>query len=216
MRRALIASYVALLSSSAQAQPAPATPAAADAVPTASSLLWLGPQLDIMASGSVTAQSGSNPSVSADLDSAIGLGGLIEYRVSPLVTLGVAPRFATPIRVHNASDSGTQLDLRARVTVGKEVAPRIRLHGIATLGYSWIFHLLCEQNQNGTCADYLTVKGVVFGFGAGLYYTISPRLLLSGELSYQFGRQGTSIANMNVRASDDYLTLGIGLLTPLD
>lgn len=208
MHRAVFASLVVLSSVSASAQPAPA--------PEPANLLWIGPQLDLMASGSVTAQSGNNPSVSADLDSAIGLGGLIEYRVSPLVTVGLAPRFATPIKIHNATDSGNQLDLRARVTVGKEVAPRFRLHGIATLGYSWIFHLLCQQDQNGACADYLTVKGVVFGFGAGMYYTISPRLLFSGEISYQIGRQGTTIANTDVRASDDYLTLGIGLLTPLD
>lgn len=210
MHRAVFASLVVLSSVSASAQPAPAP----DPAPT--SLLWIGPQLDLMASGSVTAQSGSNPSVSADLDSAIGLGGLLEYRASPLVTVGFAPRFATPIKIHNASDSGNQLDLRARITVGKEVAPRVRLHGIATLGYSWIFHLLCEQDQNGACANYLTVKGLVFGFGAGIYYTISPRLQFAGEISYQLGRQGTTFNNADVRASDDYLTLGFGLLTPLD
>ena len=205
MHRVVIACVV-LASSVAAAEPEPAP----------ANLLWIGPQLDILAGGSVTASSGNNPSVSADLDSAIGLGGLIEYRVSPLVTVGLAPRFATPIRVHNATDSGTQLDLRARVTVGKEVAPRVRLHGIATLGYSWIFHLLSEQNQMTGATDYVTVKGVVFGFGAGLYYTLGPRLLLAGEVSYQIGRQGTSIMNTDVRASDDYLTLGVGLLTPLD
>jgi hypothetical protein len=213
MHRAVLASLVVVYSSSAVAQPAPAAP---EPAPAPTSLLWIGPQLDLMPSGSVTAQSGSNPSVSADLDSAIGLGGVIEYRVSPLITVGLAPRFATPIKVHNASDSGNQLDVRARVTVGKEVAPRFRLHGIATLGYSWIFHLVCEMDQNGACADYLTVKGVVFGFGAGMYYTISPRLLFSAEISYQIGRQGTTFNNADLRASDDYLTLGFGLLTPLD
>jgi hypothetical protein len=216
MRREWIASLVVLWSLRVNAQPAPAAAgSASEPVPTATGRLWLGPQLDIMAGGNMTVESGPN-SASADLDSAIGLGGIIEYRVSPLVTVGLAPRFGTPVRLHQATDSGTQLDLRARVTVGKDVAPRVRLHGIATLGYSWIFHLVTETNQMTGAMDYVTTKGIVFGLGAGLYYTLSPRLLLAGELSYQFGRQGTTVANTDVRASDDFLTLGVGLLTTFD
>ena len=219
MLRASIASLVVLWSLRTNAQPAPAAPPASapasEPIPTATGRLWVGPQLDIMAGGNVTLESGAN-SASADLESAIGLGGIVEYRVSPLVTVGLAPRFAAPIRIHQATDSGTQVDLRARVTVGKDVAPRVRLHGIATLGYSWIFHLVSEQNQMTGASEYTTTKGIIVGFGAGLYYTISPRLLLAGELSYQIGRQGTTVANTDVRASDNFLTLGVGLLTTFE
>jgi hypothetical protein len=222
MHRVVVASLVLLWSLRGNAQPAqPAQPAPAATAPApepppmATGRLWLGPQLDLMAGGNVTLMAGSN-TASADLDNAIGLGGLVEYRVSPLVTVGLAPRFGTPIRLHQATDSGTQLDLRARVTVGKDVAPRVRLHGIATLGYSWIFHVVSETNQMTGAMDYVTTSGIIFGLGAGLYYTLGPRLLLAGELSYQFGRQGTTIANTDVRASDNFLTLGVGLLTTFD
>lgn len=191
--------------------PAPATTATAPE-PQATGSLWVGPQLDIMAAGSITLAAAGN-TASTDLDSALGLGGIVEYRVSPLVTVGLSPRFATPVRIHQATQSGSQLDLRARVTVGKELAPRWRLHGIATLGYSWIFSVVTEQNTMTGAMSYVTPSGIVFGFGAGFYYTINPRLLLAGELSYQIGRQGTTISNTDVRASDNYLTLGVGVLT---
>jgi hypothetical protein len=37
-----------------------------------------------------------------------------------------------------------------------------------------------------------------------------------GELNYQFGRQGTTVTNTDVRASDNFLTLGVGLLTTFE
>ena len=200
------------ISPGALAQPAPAVSAPP---PAPQARLWVGPQLDIMTAGSVTLSAAGN-TASADLDNAIGLGGIAEYRVTPLVTVGLAPRFATPVRLHQANESGSQLDVRARVTIGKDVAPRVRLHGIATLGYSWLFHVVAENNTMTGSSSYVTPSGFVVGFGAGVYYTISPRLLLAGELSYQIGRQGTTISNVDVRASDDFLTLGVGLLTSFE
>lgn len=171
----------------------------------------LAPQLDLMTGGNVTISAAGN-SASGDLDTAIGLGAIGEYQLSPLVGVGLAPRLAAPIRLMNATDSGYQFDMRGRVTVGKEVAPRVHLHGIATLGYSWIVHVISENNTQTGRSTYVTPSGLILGFGAGVYYSLSPRLSFTGELSYQLGWQGTTVSGTDVRASDNFLILGIGLL----
>jgi len=209
MRRVYLASLVLWVSAAANAEPPPAP-----AVPEATDPLWIGPQLDLMVSGSVDVEA-NGQTASGNLDTAFGLGGVLEYRVSPLVTVGFAPRFAVPVKVNQANTSGEQLDLRARITVGKEVAPRFRLHGIATLGYSWIFGMFSQQNQMTGANESISTSGIIGGLGAGTYYTINPHLLFVAELSYQYGRQGTTIQNVDVRASDTFVTFGFGLMTAL-
>jgi hypothetical protein len=164
-----------------------------------------------MPSGSVHLE-GNGFSGSADTTSAFGLGGLAEYRLASRVAIGLAPRFVVPVRIKNADDSGKQIDLRARVAVGGDVAPRVRVNGLATVGYSWISDLLAITDQNGNVLRYQTASGMVVGFGAGLQYTINPRLMFTGEFSYQLGYQGTAVMGVDFEVSDDYLTLGFGLL----
>lgn len=176
--------------------------------------LWLGPQLDLMPSGRFDLAA-NGTSVSADTSSAFGLGGVLEYRLSQNVALGFAPRFVVPVKVKNASDSGWQVDLRARATGGAQVAPRVHAHGIATLGYSAMMHVLAILDANGMPTRYERASGIVFGFGAGIGYTINPRLTFEGELSYQFGFQGATVENVDVDASDNFLTLGFGLVAAI-
>lgn len=74
-------------------------------------------------------------------------------------------------------------------------------------------HVLALTNTQTGQSTYVTPSGFILGIGAGLYYSLSPRLSLTGELSYQFGFQGTKVATTNVQASDNFLSLGIGLVT---
>jgi hypothetical protein len=211
-----------MLVSNAHAQPAPPPPppipSSAPSVGSGISAarLWLGPQLDIMPSGSLNGEANGS-SASFDTSSAFGLGGLVELRVARLVTLGVAPRLILPVKVSGATDSGTEIDLRARATVGNQVGPRSRLHGIATAGYSWMVNVLALTDANGNLIRYQTTSGLVIGFGMGGSYAINPRLLFVGEVSYQLGYQGTTVTeppvmDLEVKAGSNYLTLGFGFL----
>jgi hypothetical protein len=187
----------------------PASPAAPAAPDAPSPALWAGGQFDLLPIGSLHIAANGD-SDSADAGRAIGLGAVIDYRIQDLISIGFAPRFILPVQVEDAGDSGTQLDLRARATVGAVVAPRVHFHGIVTLGYSMMFHVLSDLN--GT---YYRSSGLIVGFGAGVAYSINPRLKLLGEMSYQLGYQGTTIAGFDVEAGDSYFTMGIGLLTAL-
>jgi hypothetical protein len=187
-------------------QASPTAPAAPEA---ASPGLRVGAQLDLLPIGTLHIAA-SGESDSADASDAIGLGALAEYRVSDVVTIGFAPRYILPVKVEDAGDSGSQLDLRVRGTVGTVVAPRVHLHGIGTLGYSMMFHVLSDLNGN-----YYRSSGFIVGFGAGLGYSLNPRLQLVAEMSYQLGYQGTTIAGYDVDAGTSYFTMGVGLLTSL-
>lgn len=202
------------VAASAQAPPPLPQPVGGAASASASSNLWLGPQLDLMPSGSVHLE-GNGFSGSADTSSAFGLGGLVEYRLASRVAIGLAPRLVVPVRVKNADDSGKQFDVRARLAVGGDVGPRTRINGIATIGYSWISDLLALTDQDGNVLRYQTVSGMILGFGAGFQHAINPRLMLTGEFSYQLGYQGTTVMGVDFTVSDDYLTLGVGLLAAI-
>ena len=188
-------------------QAAPAPPVAADE--TSDAKAWIGGQLDLMPSGTLH-ESVLGMSASADMASAIAFGGVLDYRVSPLVTLGFAPRVVLNVKLPTNTNSAKQFDLRARVTVGKDVAPKFRLYGIGTLGYSIM--LLPTDPMGNTYHPH----GLILGFGGGISYAINPRLLFIGELSYQLGYQGTTAQGVSVSFGDDYLTLGGGLLAALD
>jgi len=125
--------------------------------------------------------------------------------------VGFAPRVVLGVKATGSSGSAwKQLELRPRVTVGSHVAPRLRLHGIATLGYSVMFDLPSDANGNSSHPH-----GFIVGFGGGLAYTLNPHLLVTGEITYQLGFQTAHVMGNSYDFRDDYLTLGIGLLGAL-
>ncbi len=209
-RTVLLAIVASLFARAAAAQVAPApAPAPAPAVATSDAKTWIGGEFDLLPVGTIhESVMGFNGSV--DTATAVGFGGVVDYRVSDLISIGFAPRFLLEVKGQNDNNSAKQLDLRGRVTAGKEVAPSVRLFGVGTLGYSIIF-LPADANGNS-----YQPHGPIFSIGAGASYAINPRLLFIGELSYQFGYQATSVNGTDVSFGDDYLTIGIGLLAAMD
>lgn len=185
--------------------PPPVTPPP----PSSDVKLWIGPQLDIMPIGRIH-RNVAGVDASTDASMAFGLGGLLDYRVHPYFTIGVAPRFVVPVKEDEAEESASAFDLRFRGTAGKDVSSTVRLHGIITLGYSWIFDLYEDTAGMGH-----TSSGFIFGIGGGIHYAIRPRVLLVGELSYQFGYQRTTITAIKVEADASYLTFGFGVVFPM-
>jgi hypothetical protein len=172
---------------------------------------WIGGELDLMLAGQIDTTF-DGVSGNADAATAFGFGGVLDYRASPWITIGLAPRFVIGVQPNNGNASSNQLDLRARVTIGNEVAPRLRLYGIGTIGYSWIFDIF-RDDLNG---DQYNSDGFIWSLGVGVSYAISHHLRFTGEISYQFGYQGGSVDNFNFTVSDNFLTLGIGLMTPIE
>lgn len=186
----------------------------------ATSKLWLGGAIDLQLSGSFRLEAtymGMTSRDTADANSPLGIGGFIEARVSPYITLGFAPRVLLGVKPENSDDSGTEYDLRARLRIGNMVAPRINLHGIVTGGYSMIRGVFSVFDQTTGLRDhYFNPSGLIFAAGIGVAYTINPRLLFIGELSYQFGWQHGEELGVDVEASSKFLTLGGAIATALD
>jgi hypothetical protein len=172
---------------------------------------WVGGELDLMLAGQIDTTF-DGVSGNSDAATAFGFGGVLDYRASPWITIGLAPRFVIGVQPNNGNASSNQLDLRARVTIGNEVAPRLRLYGIGTIGYSWIFDIF----RDDLTGDQYNSDGFIWSLGVGVSYAINHRLRFTGEISYQFGYQGGSVDNFNFTVSDNFLTLGIGLMTPIE
>lgn len=191
------------------APPPPAPPPPATPIPPSG--FWLGGELDLQPSGSMTVAAGGQE-VEVDTNSPIGLGAIIDLRISQYVTIGLAPRLLMNVRPKGSiSNGGREIDLRSRIRVGNFVAPRWHLHGIGTLGYSWLTHLFAVFDQNGDIDHYITSKGLIFGLGGGVAYTIRPNLMFLGELTYQLGFHKAEEMGQTVDANTDFLTLGFGI-----
>lgn len=177
-------------------------------------MLWLGAQLDLQPSGSLTVAAGGQE-VEVDTNSPLGLGGIADLRLSQHVTIGLAPRILFGVKPTGSLYSGRQIDLRARIRAGGFVAPRWHLHGIGTVGYSWITHLFSVFDQNGEVDHYFTTKGLIFGLGGGIGYTINPRLLFLGEITYQAGYHEAEEMGQDVEGSSSFLTFGAGIVAAI-
>jgi hypothetical protein len=173
---------------------------------------WLGFEADLLLAGQIKGGI-NNTTTTDDANSTAALGVVLDYRAAPWLTIGFAPRVVLGVEANNGNNmSFTQLDLRLRVTAGQQVAPRLRLYGIGTLGYSIVFNEVLDIINNTR----VNSDGLIWSLGGGIAYSIAPRVRLTGEVSYQVGYQGTTIQGQSITASDNYLTIGVGVMTALD
>jgi hypothetical protein len=215
MARAVVLVALLVVPSVAAAQAPPPAAATAEADVGPEPQLTVGGQLDLVAAGNFDIKVGNNEA-GIGANSSLGVEGLIDYRVSQLVTIGLAPRIIAGLRPNiNGAGSGTEYDARARVTVGNYVAPKLRIHGIGDLGYSWISHIFTVNGTTGN-SMFVTPHGLLFVIGAGMTYTVAPRLRITGEISQQWGFQNTDVMGTNIETHTSFLTLGVGLVGALD
>ncbi|HEU4728468.1 MAG TPA: outer membrane beta-barrel protein [Kofleriaceae bacterium] len=173
------------------------------------SRLWIGGHLGLSPIGSLEA-SAQGFSSSVDAASAFEIGGLVDYRLTPIFSIGFAPTVVLHVKGTGDSDSGSELDLPLRVTAGSEVAPRIRLYGFVTPGFSILYP---PSNGQG---DTPHPSGFMIGFGGGAGYHVAPRVMLTGELGYQFRFLSDTVAGVDATFHVNYLTLSVGAAFALD
>jgi len=180
--------------------------AQAVADPASDAKMWVGGHLGLSPIGSIKADA-EGMSTSTDPATAFELGARFEYQVSPRVSIGLAPTILFGVKGKDENDSASQLDLPLRVTVGGEVAPKIRIYGFAGPGYSILF-----PPSRGT-GDTQHPSGFMIGFGGGVGYRIAPKLTLAGELGYQFRflsqTEDVFGQSIDVSAQDNFLTFSV-------
>jgi hypothetical protein len=174
--------------------------------------IWLGGGLGLSPVGTLKANSNS-----FDAATAFGINGLLEFRVTPNVSIELAPTLLFNVKSRN-EESSNELDLPLRLAVGAPVAPAVRLYGFVAPGYSIFFP------GDTPSVDLGHPSGFMLGFGGGAGFRIAPSVMVTTELGYQFrwlsGTGRTSIGGVDFSADysldANYLTLGLGIVAGLD
>ena len=174
----------------------------------------IGGEIALLPVGTLTAQSGSDKA-SFDSESTLGVGGILQIPLNNVFTIDLAPRIVFNVKSKDDKDSATELDLRARLTAGGNVAPNARLYAALEPGYSFLF--LPIDPPAGV--DMSTPRGLTFGVAAGAMFRVAPGVHLTGELGYQFGFQSTTISalgqSVDLDVTASFLHLAGGVLLDL-
>ena len=171
--------------------------------------LWIGGGLELHPIGTVSFSGGG---ISADQGTDTGVFGLdvvALYHVTPLIAVGLAPRYILNIKGGNATDSAKMYDIRAVGAVGKDVAPKIHAFGGAGLGYASI----SPPDMNGMSSP--SASGMTLSFFGGVGYALSPKLLATAQLSYELGFESVSVGGQSADEKFNYLSFGVGVLAAI-
>ena len=136
-------------------------------------------------------------SASADTAVAFAIQGFFDYEIVRYLYIGAAPQLILNVKDKDASSSGEQLDLFARIMVRYPVGQKIQLYGYLAPGFSVIF---VPDKPSG----FSNPTGFVLGFAGGVSYSITPSLFVGGEIGYQIGFQSSGGTDFKTR----YLHIG--------
>jgi hypothetical protein len=169
---------------------------------------WVGAEIAVLPNGTLTSKF-LGVEIDSDTETAYGVGFFVENHLTDLVSIGISPRMlVNVVQTGTGHDSGQQLDLRARVAVGKEVVPKVRLYGTAMPGYSIGFPPSDTMITSHP-------SGFIFGIGGGAAVALGHRSVLSFELGYQWGFQSgsqhTAFGDIDYTYKDSYLSFTFGI-----
>ncbi len=187
---------------------------AADPAPRRTPAVRIGGELALLPLGTLTVESGTQKR-SFDSEVTLGVGGVVQIPLSEIFTIDFAPRIVFNVKSENDTDSATELDLRARLTAGGNVAPSTRLYAAVQPGYSFVF--LPTDPPDGV--NMSTPSGLTFGLAAGAMFRVSPGVHITSEIGYQFGFQTTTLSaagqSVDVDLTTSFLHLSGGILLDL-
>lgn len=155
-------------------------------------------QLEVLPVGSATAKLG-DVEVTTDADVAYGISGMIDFAITPNISIGLAPRLI--LNVTNDDDNDTDstdkaIDLRARLRGHFAVSPGVEVYAAVLPGYTIVLSSL---------DDVTDAKGFAIGGAAGVTYDVAPTMFVGGEIGYQ-----------RAFTSADFMILGQTLTTDVD
>jgi len=168
--------------------------------------LWIGGGLELHPIGTISVSAGGQSADFGTDTTVYGLDVVALYAVTPLISVGVAPRYIMGIKGGNATDSATMYDLRAVGAVGKDVAPKIHAFGGAGLGYASI----SIPDQGGMSQP--SPSGLTLSFMGGAGYAVSPKLMVTAMLSYELGFESVSVGGQSADEKFNFLSFGVGIL----
>jgi hypothetical protein len=165
----------------------------------------LGVMFELLPVGSLRGST-NGTTVTSDALVTVALAPFLDVPLSPWFAVGVSPQFVFKVK-SGGTDSTTEYDLRARLTVRDPVTPTTRMFFRFSPGYSIL------SVPAGVLPDSAsTPGGAYFDFAVGSEVTVAPGLILVVDLGYQFGFQGTTLANgAEVDYRTQFVHLGVGM-----
>jgi hypothetical protein len=150
----------------------------------------------------------SGSGTSTDANFAVAVAPFLDLVVSPYFSIGASPQAIFRVKGDGSTDeSAKQFDLRARLTGGAPLSPRVGVFGRLSPGYS-IVSLPAPPPGTAAAAN---PAGFVIDAAVGTEVALLPNLFLTVDLGYQAGFQSSSNGDLHT----SYLHLGAGLAVGL-
>jgi hypothetical protein len=191
--------HVSIVDSGAQREHAHFYDCASRVPPSVATIFAFSTHLELVPTGTLHTKVDMHGAES-DTSTAFGVSGSLEAIVSPYVAFGVNPGIVFGLKPDGAMSSAAQLDLRARMRVGKLTGDGLGTYGYVSGGGSWIV----LPNDNPTSA------GFVFGFGGGVTRRVDASLFVALELGFQLGFQNVTVADVETELSSNLFHIGLG------
>lgn len=162
-------------------------------------------QFELLPMGSAKASLGGQ-SQSTDTAVAYGVTAMLDYAVTPYLSIGAAPRLVLNVNGNDSQASaGKEIDLRARVVGHVPVMPGLEAYASLSPGYAFL---------TGIAGGMDDPSGFAVAGALGATYDLTPRAFIGAEIGYQRAFTSTEMAVAGQKLGVDfdlsYLHVGLG------
>ena len=184
----------------------PVSPAAS-APPPGNGPVTLGVAFSLLPAGTLTTSTPTT-TTNADADVTGAVAPFVDVPLAPWFAVGVSPQVVLKVKAPGASQSWTEYDVRARLTLLDPFASDRRLFVRVSPGYST---LSAPSGTWSTSSSGVSdPAGFVVDFSVGGETAFGPDARLTVDIGYQVGFQGTSVNGYDVDARTRFLHVGFG------
>jgi opacity protein-like surface antigen len=166
----------------------------------------LGVMFEMMPNGSIaTSNTSGGSDVTTDAAFAVAVAPTLDVPVGrPYFSLGFSPQILLGVKGSGAdTQSSTEYDLRARITIRDPVSPQGTVYLRFSPGYSIVSIANLSPNLSNP-------TGPVFDLSVGTEVSVGSKLVFVFDLGYQLGLQSTSVAGANADFNTRFLHVGVG------
>jgi hypothetical protein len=159
-----------------------------------------------MPNGSIaTSNTSGGSDVTTDAAFAVAVAPTLDVPVGrPYFSLGFSPQILLGVKGSGAdTQSSTEYDLRARITIRDPVSPQGTVYLRFSPGYSIVSIANLSPNLSNP-------TGPVFDLSVGTEVSVGSKLVFVFDLGYQLGLQSTSVAGANADFNTRFLHVGVG------
>lgn len=141
-----------------------------------------------------------------DAELTAGVAPFFDAPITRWLALGVSPQVVFNVKAPGATQSWTEYDLRARVTVLDPISSSSRLYARVSPGYS-----ILSPPSGALPSQVSDPTGLVVDVAVGAQTPLGPHGLMEIDIGYQLGFQGTTIDDQDVDNRTRFLHIGFGI-----